>query len=170
MPVKNFVNILSILLTLQFAVSCSGIQHQSNTAASANQSNSAAKEKTSNDNAEELGMIVLMPAEPMEVAWREETVPGSQSEKRLKAAIRFEPADADRISAQAAQVKAPSDAEIDSEEWFPPELVTQSEMNEGSKLKGKEYAADAMLQQPFTRGRLVRVENSDYFILEAFRQ
>jgi hypothetical protein len=170
-PVKNFLTILSTLLILQFAVSCSGIQDDSNSTAGANSAdNTALKEKTSNDNAEELGLIVVMPAEPTEVAWREEAVPGSQTERRLKAAIRFEPQDADKIAAEAEKSKAAVDQEVDSEVWFPQELVAQSEMNEGSKLKGKEYGADTMLQQPYTKGRLVRIENTDYFILEAFRQ
>lgn len=171
MPVKNFLTILSILLTLQFAVSCSGTQVQSNSEANSNAANAnIQKESSANDSAEELALLIVLPLEPTEVAWREEAVAGSQNERRLKAALRFEPSDANKIAEQAGQAKAPVDVEIDGEEWFPPELVAQSEMNEGSKLKGKEYAPDTMLQQPFTKGRLIRIENTDYFILEAFRQ
>ncbi|MDM7923935.1 MAG: hypothetical protein QUS14_16695 [Pyrinomonadaceae bacterium] len=170
MPLKNFLAILSLFLTLQLATSCSGTAGNTNTAIAngdANENSNAAR--SVNDKPEELGMLITLPFEPTEAIWREYPNSENAAERKLKAVMRFEPADANKLAEESAKAKPPVNTELESDEWFPEELIAQSDMNEGSKLRGQEFAADAMLLPPFTRGRLVRIENTDYFILEAFK-
>lgn len=157
--------ILTLLLTVQLLLGCSGNIANSNTGNSEPNTNSRANAApTANDSAEELGMIVRLPAQPEEVAWREE------NDGKLLAVMRFEPTDANRIGDEALKVKPAVPGSIDAEDWFPKELISQSEMAEDSKLKGQEFAGDIMLQTPYSRGRLLRIENTDFYVLEAFKQ
>ncbi len=164
MSVKHLATILSLLIVIQACSSCSGNGTASNGSANTNAANTAGNAaRTVNDNAEELGLLVLLPAQPVEVAWRED------SKGKLIAVMRFEPKDAATIAEQAAKFKPPVDGTVEVEDWFPKELAAQGEMAEDAKLKGQEFPGDIMLQPPYIRGRLLRVENSDYYILEAFK-
>jgi hypothetical protein len=39
-------------------------------------------------------------------------------------------------------------------------------MSGDDSLNGVAYAADSFYQEPFTSGRIVRVDGTDYFVLE----
>lgn len=165
MSVKHLSIILSLFLVIQAFSACSGDGAVSNANSNASAANTAANNSRSvNDNAEELGMLVVLPAQPEEVAWREE------GGGKLIAVMRFGPADANRIGDEASKIRAAVTGSIDAEDWFPKELVAQSELAEDSKLKGQEFAGDMMLQPPYIRGRLLRIETTDFYILEAFKQ
>ena len=51
-------------------------------------------------------------------------------------------------------------------EWFPEELIAQSEIAGDQSLKGKQYDARDFVQAPYTKGRLIKLEQPGYFILE----
>lgn len=110
-------------------------------------------------NAEELGMLVKIPYETEDIVWKE-----YPSKRRILAILRFSPADANKLTAEAGGPTEP--ATIATESWFPDELIAQSEMSGDNALKGTSYPATAFAQEPYSIGKLTRVEGTDYFILE----
>lgn len=169
--------LFAFLLVGQMFVACSADDNQSNETPNVNSNkavNSSVSNENSNvpkDNTEEFEMIVALPAHPEEVLWREEPI-GAQGNasaangKKLVAVIKFAAADAGRIAAQAETVKPPAQTLIETESWFPAELIAQSELSGDETLKGTAYAANAFFQPPYNDGKLTRLEDSNYFILE----
>jgi hypothetical protein len=112
-------------------------------------------------NVEELGLLVKVPYEAEDIVWKE--FPES---KKIMAALRFSTADANKIVADAAGFGPSEAVTIAVETWFPEELVAQGDNSGDSALRGNAYRADAFFQDPYTSGRITRVEGTDYFILE----
>jgi hypothetical protein len=114
-------------------------------------------------NVEELSLLVNVPYEVADedIVWKENT-----ALKKLTAVMRFSPEDAKKIVDEAAARKPPENVNLPSETWFPAELIAQSEMSGDDTLNGLAFAADSFFQEPFASGRLVRIEGTDYFVLE----
>ena len=106
-------------------------------------------------------MSVNIPYEAEDIVWKE-----TADRKQIIAVLLFSTEDANKIVADAAPRQAPQNVKLSSENWFPAELIAQSEMSGDDSLDGIAYAADSFYQEPFTAGRLVRVEGTDYFVLE----
>jgi hypothetical protein len=141
---------------------CSQPARPDSSAGSANSANAANESaNATKTNVEELGMLINMPIETEEAVWRNE--PG---QKRIIAVLRFSPNDAQRFVEQAEKIRKPTNASIGTESWFPAELIAQSDQSGDDTLKGISYAADDFYQAPYTQGRIVRIENTDYFVLE----
>lgn len=156
--------ILALFIFLQILSACSQNSHEINTSNSAaSNANAANAAKTANDNIEELGMIVKLPFEPDEVAWKE--IP-TENGRILTAVLRFSGENASKIVSQATRIRPASPAILTAEIWYPSELISQSEIDGDSNLRAATYAADDFLQPPYAEGRISRVENTDYFILE----
>lgn len=112
------------------------------------------------DDLEELGKIINLPVMPEEAMWRDEA-------KKITAVIRFAPADAENIAGQAAAYKpAGVAADIDAESWFPAELIAQSQLSGDETLKGTAFAANDFLREPYNQGKITRIDNTNYFVLE----
>lgn len=128
------------------------------------------------DSMENLALLVKLPFEPEDVAWREEPLAKqngenrlpSQNERKLTAVLKFLPEDSAKIIAQAETLKAAQPVVIPAETWFPAEMIAQSELSGDETLKGNSYAANDFFQAPYLDGRLIRMENSNYFVLELF--
>lgn len=128
-----------------------------------------AAEAAANNNSEELAMLIELPFEPTEVVWREiGGKPGeaAPAERRLLAVMRFEPADAKKLTESASKNGEPAEGQIDVEDWFPQELVAKSELEPEAKLTGKKLGADSFFRQPYSSGTLIHLDDSDYFVLE----
>lgn len=132
--------------------------------AAANQANSNEQKINANDNIGELETTIKIPYKPEEAIWREETL--AQSGKKLTAVLNFTAENAGKIVAEAEPKKAVTQTVIPVETWFPAELVAQSELSGDDTLKGNVYSAEGFFQPPYTDGRLIRMENSTYFVLE----
>jgi hypothetical protein len=153
--------VLPFFMTFVCLFGCSG-NKAANTTPAGNVSSvpgeSASSAKT---NIEELGLLVNIPYEADDVVWKEDTV-----RKRVIAVLHFSKADADTISAKAASRQAPQGVSMPSESWFPAELVAQSSVSSEDLLKGTSYAADEFFMEPYTSGRIVRIAETDYFVLQ----
>lgn len=160
-------------------VSCT--REDSNTQNSNQASNSTQSIENTNstkDNTEGLEMIVKLPFEPEDAVWREEKLgkpdaggrdmPPSQNERKLTAVLQFKAEDAEKITAQAQSYKQPTPADIPSENWFPAELIAQSQLSGDETIKGTSYAANDFFQTPYSDGKITRVQASNYFILELY--
>lgn len=162
MKLVNTGVIAATLLYLVVFTSCGGSSSNSNTQPATSANGSSANSSSSKTNVEELGMLINVPYESDEAFWKEDA-----AQKKLIAVLRFPPAEANRLIADAEKTRPPQRVSLTPESWFPAELVAQSDMS-GDALNGQSYAANAFLQPPYNDGRITRIEDSDYFVLEVF--
>ncbi len=111
-------------------------------------------------NVEELGMVINVPYVPEDIVWKEYAKP-----HKLLAVFRFSAEDAAKI-AGASTAKGAEPVTVSSEPWFPDELIAQGNLTGDDSLKGQAYEPNLFVQEPFNSGRLVRIEGTDYFVLE----
>ncbi len=155
------------------ACASSGIQNSN-----VNSTNRAVNSNSANlvkDDIEELEMHVKIPFRPQEAIWREDVLgkPGDNrvpapTDKKLTAVLRFLGEDADKITAQAEKYKPAAPETLNTEKWFPPELIAQSRTSGDETLKGFSYPANDFYNAPYTNGKITRIEGTDYFVLELF--
>jgi hypothetical protein len=114
-----------------------------------------------NDNIEELGLLVKLPFSPEEAVWKETSGPGSA--RKILAVLKFSPEDTRQLLAASGAGRAVS---ATVEEWYPAELVAQSDTSGDNALQGTQYDATAFVSEGFASGRLVHVKETDFFVLE----
>ena len=153
-----------ILLLLMFFSACAEDEtaNKNANAANVNLANSTPANIVPKDDVDELGKIIKLPFPPEEATYYE----FDSAEKKLVAVLLFNEANANQIVADAQKFKSSAPADIDAEAWFPPELVAKSQETGDSSLKGVEYGANDFLQTPYAKGRLVRINDTNYFVLE----
>ncbi|MBX3290842.1 MAG: hypothetical protein KF855_16115 [Acidobacteria bacterium] len=158
-----FTNRASVILSFAVAVlflgACGSEPETASNAATPQVKRAEQEAQKANDNAEELAALVKLPYEPVEAAWRE-TPDG------MIAVVRFSSENAARITSSAAKLKEPVAAAIEVEEWFPTELTAKRDLSSDTTLSGKVYSAEDILQPPYTSGRLVHLDETDYFVLD----
>lgn len=160
MAVVKFFASLSIVFAVTLSLACGGpAKNSSNTSSSASKTNDNANAARSN--IEELRLIANIPYEAEDIAWKED-----KANKKVVAVLRFSPADSIKVVAEAERIKPAETANISSAPWFPPELIAQSEMSGDDNLRGKAYPANQFFLEQYTSGRIIRIENTDYFVLE----
>lgn len=142
---------------------------QNNSANSSNNNSNIAKDDT-----EELEVTIKLPFHPQDAVWREDNLATQDgdnripapTDKKLTAVLKFAKADADKIVEQAAKHLPPAQVSLSTEPWFPAELIAQSQISGDETLKGTSYSAKDFLQMPYSEGRIIRIEGTDYFIVE----
>jgi hypothetical protein len=166
--------IIALLITALFTACTAG-----DTRTNSNQTDQAAANSNNSnsvkDDVDELEMTIKLPFHPEEAVWREELpgkaangrVPGP-TDKKLVAVLRFLKDDAGKITAQAEKYKAAAPETINTESWFPAELIAQSQTSGDETVKGLSYPANDFYNPPFTDGKITRIEGTDYFVLELF--
>ncbi len=126
------------------------------------------------DNIEELAKIIKLNLPPEEATYyeinpntknSEPNVP-APNERKIVAVLRFSTENAAQIVAAAEKYKPAAPSDTDAENWFPVELIAQSQLTGDESLKGLTYAANDFFQMPYNNGKLTRINNTDYFILE----
>lgn len=115
---------------------------------------------TTKDDPEDFARIVKLPFNPEEVSWRE------SSDKKIIAVLKFSAADAQSLVAQIEKQKPAQNAVLNAENWFPPELIAKSQQAGDETLKGKEYSASDFFLAPYMSGKITRIDETNYFILE----
>lgn len=160
MKIRNAVASLAPFLFLVILTSC-GSQSNTNSQNTARANSNAANSNVAKTNVEELGMLVNVPYESEEAFWKEDA-----AHKKLVAVLRFPQPEANRLIADAEKIRPAQQTTIPSESWFPPELIAQGDLSGDDTLNGKAYAANAFFQDPYNDGRITRIEDTDYFVLE----
>ena len=155
----NYGVILALFLSAATLTACVDGSKNANVPGSSAPSNAAAN--SARTNVEELGLIANISYPTEDIVWKEDA-----AKKRIIAVMRFSSADSDKIVAEASKNGSPQNAEIAVENWFPDELVAQGEMSGDNALKGLAYPANAFFLEPYTSGRITRIEGGDYFVLE----
>lgn len=154
----------AIIAGASFLSGCGGSGNVNQQVNSANQAaNINSDSNLTKDDTEDLGKIVSLPYVPEETAWRET---GSQNTKKLIAVLKFSASDAQAIVAQAEKYKPAALAELDAEDWFPPELIAKSQESGDESLKGNTYAANDFISRDYKDAKLTRISDTNYFVLE----
>jgi hypothetical protein len=162
MQSKRLAGVLLLLFAIQILTNCSSPVANENVAANAGTSNSSSTSKVvPKDNVEEFATIVRLPFEPEEVAWEEKA-----ENKSLTAVMRFSPENASKMSAELAKSGGGNAETLSVEMWYPAELIAQGELSGESAIQGRSFSANAFLNPPYTNGKIARVDNTDYFILQ----
>ena len=151
--------ILSLFLTIQLFAACGEDSTSNSTNTPANSSSAASN--SAKTNVEELGVLVSMPYEAEDVVWKD-----FPEQKKVVAVLRFSSSDANKLVQNAEKFRKPNAVTLGSENWFPPELIAQSDVSGNNTLKGTSYAANEFFQPPYNEGQITRIDGSDYFVLE----
>ena len=157
----NAVASLALFMFLVILTACGDTETTSNSQNPARSNQKADNSSTPKTNVEELGMLINVPYESEEAFWKEDP-----SHKKIVAVLRFPAGEANRLIVDAEKIRPPQEVSIPSESWFPPELVAQGDISGDSTLKGKSYAANAFFQDSYTDGRITRIDDTEYFVLE----
>jgi len=160
-----------ILPIILLGGACSGNDSKNSNSAGSNAvlSNNSRVEIVPQDDIGELGKIVKLPIVPEETTYIENVLndANSASDKRkLVAVLRFTNENAAQMVVQTGKYQPAALADVDAEMWFPPELIAKSQETGDEYLKGTVYAADGFLQPPYTNGRMTRINDTNYFVLE----
>ena len=154
--------ILALFFSTTILIACGNGAKNTNAPGSSSLANSnSASANSARTNVEELGLLVNVPYETEDIVWKEDA-----ARRKIIAVMRFSPADANKIVAEAETFAQPQNVEIAVETWFPDELTAQSETSGDSALKGLAYSANSFILEPYTNGRITRIEGGDYFVLE----
>ncbi len=154
---------LSLILSSLLFGACSGEPGANSIVTNQANANSSAAKKA-NDNLEELGMLIKLTDEPEDVVWREEPIAASESRK-LTAVLLYLPASTNKIISDAEKHGTATDVSIEPADWYPKELISQNELS-GEPLQGRAYPANEFFQAPYLAGRLIRIDGTDYVIVE----
>lgn len=163
----------TLLITGLFNVSCVD-QNPENASSrsSSNQSNANSASSPAKDDVSELLTIIRLPEVPEEAVWKEEilgkadnSAPGP-TDRKIIAVLKYDNETAAKVVAQIEKNKNPEPAEIGAENWFPEELIAQSQISGNEMLKGTTYGANDFFNMPYGNGKITRVENTNYFVLE----
>lgn len=159
-------------LSVFFLGACSGNEGEKNANLPANKAANYANENKipPRDNVEELERIIKLPFHPEEATWRESGSGAPNGEKKMTVVLKLSSEDADKTIAQAETYNPAAAADVGAEDWFPAELIAQSQLSGSGNLRGKSYAANDFLQAPYTAGKITRVDDTDYFVLELTAQ
>lgn len=155
-----------ILLTLSVFAACRESEDQnsqtSNTAQTSQTNSENVDSNLPSDDVEELEKLIKLPFHPEEATWRTENL----NKKRLVAVLKFSVEEVNQIVVQAERYKPAAPVEIEAENWFPAELIAQTQLSGDETLKGNSYAANDFFNPPFADGRITRVNETNIFVLE----
>lgn len=150
-----------------------GNSQASNSRASDMAQTSNRTEDTSAD-IERLSQQIALPVRPAAVLWRQEvlgkqnsSVPGP-TDHRLVALLKYDEKEARAlIEKVGGESKETNVGNVDVEPWFPEELKKLARKDDdGMILEGAAYEADSFLRAPYSSGKLVRVGETNYFVLK----
>lgn len=122
----------------------------------------------------ELSKIINLPIMPLEAEFREESLdkqpatnrPAASNNQKMTAVLLYDPADTPKLIALIEKHKPSEAVELEVETWFPAELIAQSQTSGNDTIKGNAYAAADFLQTPYSKGRVIHISGTDYFVLE----
>lgn len=144
-----------------------------NVATNMNASAETKKDEVS-ENIDDLARRINLPVRPVAAKWsakvlgkENSTAPGP-TDYALTAVLQFDEAGAGelvrRLDEKPAEKKSDS---IEVEEWFPEETKKAAQERDGAAVvTGPNYRPDAFLRSPYSGGKVVRVGESNYFVVK----
>lgn len=162
MKILRTVVILALFLPIGVLSGCVGgpVNSNANVAALNPTLENANSART---NVEELQLLINIPfkIEDEDIVWKEDA-----AEKKLTAVLLFSTADAEKIVAEASARQPAQSVTVPSESWFPSELIALGELSGDDSLKGFSYSAVGFYHEPYSSGQIIRIEGTDYFVLD----
>ena len=178
MQISRIQSVFAFVFLIFLLNACAGNKtaNENSSALNSNQITNVKVGIVTQDNIEDLGKIIKLSFEPEEATYSEFDSAGKNinantnapNGKRLVAVLKFSEKDAAQIVAQAEKYTAPAPLDVEAENWFPPELVAKSQETGDEVLKGVSYQARDFFQPPYTKGRLTRINDTNYFVLEMY--
>jgi hypothetical protein len=181
-PNFSFMPVLIMMIVLAAACGSSSSQAVDNAVvgnrsnASRNMNESNAKTPEISTDIEGLEKQIKLPVRPAEVKWTAETFDNSQgavpgpSDYRLTALLKYDDKGAaELVDKLAAQISDTSLGNADLKPWFPDEVKKQATTRDDRKyLEGAKYSPEAFFHAPYQNGNLIRVGQTNYFVLNLF--
>ena len=170
-------SVFSFLLIILFLSACGVAEDDNSQNSEINSISENNNAKSAKDETLDLGKLVNLPFIPQETVFREDDVTSKSNSnennarsnvvgKKLTAVLQFTKEDAQAIIAQAEKIRPPVPNKLAPESWYPPELVAASQSTGSEMINGISYAADAFYKSPYTTGKITRITETDYFVLE----
>ena len=161
MQSSRFAALALLLLAIQIFQGCSAPSGNQNANVGTGNTSTTVSNVVPKDNTEELALMVALPFEPEEVAWEE-----NAEKKSLTAVIRFSTENASNMAAELAKNGSGTPETLSVEGWYPAELIAKAELSGESLIHGRSFQVDTLVNPPYTKGKIIQIENTDYFILQ----
>lgn len=129
------------------------------------------QEVKANSDVNELRQYVNLPYEPASVLWQKQargdasadrSAPGP-SDWSIICLLQFKAEDAARIVGQTAQGQTGKTKKIKSQDWFPDAIKRTASPD--NLIEGQSFDPAAFYKSPLTNGTLIRIGETNYFIL-----
>lgn len=148
-----------------------------------NPSNKIVNMNSSSDNKAEISSDVQALAKniklamlPTEAKWQAKTLGNAQSsvpgptDYQLIAVLKYTDADAQNLIKELEKTLSENKiGNVEVEEWFPEAVKkTAQKIDDQTLIEGDAYAPDLFLQAPYSGGKLIRVGETNYFVLKVF--
>ena len=156
------------------AVNNAAVNNQTN--ASRNMNESIARNVEVKTDVEGLEKEINLPVRPAEVKWTAEVfdnskgaVPGP-TDYRLTALLKYDDKSAaELVRTLRAEIVDTSLGNADVKSWFPDEVKKEAKTVDGrTYLEGAKYSPAGFLNSKYRNGNLIRVGNTNYFVLNLF--
>lgn len=171
----NF-SIKSALVVIVFTMSACAVSNSATvdnrTANSRNMNESNVKTTEVKTSIEELEKQVNLPVRPSEVKWTAEVfdnskgmVPGP-NDYRLTALLKYDEKTATEL---VKKLEAENSGSSDVKDWFPDEVKNSAKTSDGKTfLEGAKYSPAPFFRGSYQNGNLIRVGETNYFVLNLF--
>jgi hypothetical protein len=165
---------IALLLTACASSNSQAVNNQPNAAQNMNESN--ARNVEVKTDIEGLEKQINLPVRPSEVKWTAEVfdnskgaVPGP-TDYRLTALLKYDDRSAAELMGKLrTEIVDTSLGNADVKSWFPEEVKKEAKTIDGrTYLEGEKYSPAAFLNAKYRNGNLIRVGNTNYFVLNLF--
>ena len=156
---KNIAVVLILFLLLSLTACNDELENKADTNANAKVQTKKQIGNTGDDS-DDLAEIIKLSFIPEDVVWQQYEVNGG---KQIIAVIRFTPADTATILAQS---QTGEKVELAAERWYPQELIAQSDTAGDQVLHGTTFVTNIFYKDSFDKGKVIKLDGSDYFVLE----
>lgn len=166
----------SALVVIVFAMSACAVSNSATandrSRNSRNMNESTAKNTEVKTSIEELEKQVNLPVRPSEVKWTAEVfdnskgmVPGP-NDYRLTVLLKYDEKTAAEL---VKKLEAENSGSTDVKDWFPDEVKNSAKTSDGKTfLEGAKYSPAPFFRGSYQNGNLIRVGETNYFVLNLF--
>ena len=166
------------LVVISFAFAACGVSNSAtaDNRNSRNMNESTAKLAEVKTSIEELEKRINLPVRPSEVKWTEEVfdnskgmVPGP-NDYRLTVLLKYdEKTAAELVKKLDAETSEKSLGNADVKNWFPDEVKAKATSLDGKNfLEGAKYSPNSFFRGSYQNGNLIRIGETNYFVLNLF--
>lgn len=129
-------------------------------------------EKPAEDSTQKLETLINIPVEAEETDFRVDDVKAVSDDgddsgpkgKMLTVVLNYSDENAEKLEKLLSKSQQ-FDIEIGAELWFPAELKAKADAEGDQKIKGKGYSADDFAKKPYLKGTILRIPQTNFFVL-----